>query len=73
MENAQRPALHFVGFRDDRYWNAVRVWGPPSFIHFRWDKRAQRDIYVGDIVVFATGDENQPLSQWNGPDLFEVD
>jgi hypothetical protein len=35
--------VHFVGFRDDRYWNAVKVFGSPQFIHRGWDLRAQRE------------------------------
>ncbi|MEO1490136.1 MAG: hypothetical protein AAFR88_11990 [Pseudomonadota bacterium] len=66
-------AVHFVGFRDDRYWNAVRVWGRPSFIHYVWDRRAQRDVAPGDVVVFAKGHANQPIARYNGPDLFETD
>ena len=50
-----RPALHFVGFRDDRYWNAVRVFGPPDFIHPAWDVYAANDVAPGDIVLFAEG------------------
>jgi hypothetical protein len=49
--------VHFVGFRDDRYWNAVRIWGLPHYIHRGWDLRAQREIGPKDTVVFATGDE----------------
>lgn len=64
-------ALHFVGFRDDRYWNAVRVWGPPTFIHYVWDRRAQRDIASGDTVVFAKGEFDQQPGRFNGPDLIE--
>ena len=52
-------ALHFVGFRDDRYLNAVRVFGLPDFIHRGWDRRAQREIAPGDVVVFAEGDFDQ--------------
>ncbi len=48
--------VHFVGFRDDRYWNAVRVWGPPDFIHRTWDVYAANDVATGDIVILATGD-----------------
>lgn len=48
-------AVHFVGFRDDRYWNAVRVFGLPDFIHRGWDLRAQREIAPGDTIVFADG------------------
>lgn len=47
------PLLHFVGFRDDRYWSAVRVWGPPDFIHPTWDFYAANDVAPGDVVVFA--------------------
>lgn len=47
------PALHFVGFKDDRWHNAVAVWGKPDFIHRFWDRRAVADVAPGDIVVFA--------------------
>ncbi len=65
------PITHFVGFRDDRYWNAVRVFGRPHFIHRRWDLRAQRDIHPNDLVVFATGNERQEPSRISGDDLTE--
>lgn len=64
-----RRAIHFVGFRDDRYISAVRVWGLPDFIHYVWDRRAQRDIAPGDTVVFAKGEFDQALGWFNGPDL----
>lgn len=51
--------IHFVGFRDDRYWNAVKVFGPPHFIHPGWDLRAQRDIDDNDLVIFANGEYDQ--------------
>lgn len=51
--------VHFVGFRDDRYWNAVRVFGPPDMIHTAWDRYAADDVAPGDCVVFATGEWNQ--------------
>jgi hypothetical protein len=34
-------ALHFVGFSDDRYWNALKVFGLPDFYHRNWDMRAK--------------------------------
>lgn len=64
--------LHFVGFRDDRYWNAVRVFGPPDFIHRRWDLRAKREIAPDDLIVFATGNERQKPSRISGDDLRET-
>jgi hypothetical protein len=63
--------VHFVGFRDDRFWNAVRVFGRPDFIHRRWDQRARREITSGDTIVFATGDERQPPARFNAPDIEE--
>lgn len=66
-----RPAVHFVGFRDDRYWSAVRVWGVPAFIHMRWDRRGQREIAPEDTVIFATGGHDQPLAEFNASDIIE--
>ena len=63
--------VHFVGFRDDRYWSAVRVWGLPDFIHRHWDRRAAREIARGDTVVFATGEWTQEPSRFNAPDIDE--
>jgi hypothetical protein len=53
------PLTHFVGFRDDRYWNAIKVWGKPVFIHRGWDMRALRDIADCDAVIFADGPHDQ--------------
>lgn len=66
------PCIHFIGFRDDRYWNAVRIWGRPHFIHGGWDVRAQREIGDGDLVVFAEGDETQPPRKQNFNDIDEA-
>lgn len=65
--------IHFVGFfsmADQRYANAVRLFGQPDFLHRVWDQRAQREIGDGDIVVFATGDADQPVTPFNGDDEF---
>ncbi len=67
------PALHFVGFPDNhgrQFQNAVRIFGPPTFLHRFWDQRAQRDIADVDTVVFATGDSDQPIRRFNGDDQF---
>jgi hypothetical protein len=63
--------IHFVGFKDDRYWSAVKIWGPPTFIHRWWDKLAAREIADGDVVVFAEGDWRQEPRRFNAPDLIE--
>ena len=64
--------VHFVGFRDDRYLSAVRVWGRPDFIHRWWDKRARREIdFEADTIIFAEGDWRQSPKAYNAPDLDE--
>lgn len=63
--------VHYVGFRDDRYWNAHRVFGGPRIIHRRWDLRARREIGPDDVVVFADGDELQPVAERNADDIDE--
>jgi hypothetical protein len=66
-----KRALHFVGFRNDRYLTAVRAFGPPDFIHRGWDLRAQREIASGDTVVFAEGGPEQPPRRMSYNDLDE--
>ena len=50
------PVTHFVGFRDDRYWNAVR---------------ARREIHPLDTVIFAYGDDTQKIARFNATDYRE--
>jgi len=64
--------VHFVGFRGEEYWSAVKVFGLPHMVHMGWDRRAQRDIGEDDLVVFAKGDETQPLAAYNYPDIIEA-
>jgi len=66
-----RPSLHFIGFRGDEYVSAVRVWGRPDFIHRGWDRRSQREIAPGDMLVFARGDASQPFAARNYDDIRE--
>lgn len=64
---------HFIGFPDAHgrtFINAVRAFGRPAFLHRFWDQRAKREIADGDVIVFADGDENQPVRRWNGDDQF---
>lgn len=56
-----RNAIHFVGFKDDRIYNALKVFGKPDFWHRRWDRRAVDEIFEGDMIVFADGDENSEV------------
>jgi hypothetical protein len=66
-----KPALHFVGFRDERYWNAVRIWGRPDFVHITYDRYATHDMAAGDTVIFAKGDWSQEPRSFGGPDVIE--
>ncbi len=60
-----RTCIHFVGFKDpryekdERYWRAVAVFGPPDFIHRGWDHRARHEVADGDTIIFAKGDADQ--------------
>ena len=56
-----KNATHFVGFKDDRYTRAQRVFGRPDFVHRFWDERARAEVFEGDRVIFAEGDESQPV------------
>jgi hypothetical protein len=72
MASGQPPrSIHYVGFRDDRYWNAYRVFGGPRVIHRRWDFYATRDVGPDDVVIFANGDETQAIAARNATDLDE--
>jgi hypothetical protein len=64
------PAVHFVGFRANEYWSAVRIWGPPAFIHRRNDPRMRRELHPTDTIVFANGAEARPVDR-NSNDLDE--
>lgn len=64
--------IHYVGFRNDRYLNARRIWGGPAFIHRQWDKRAAREIGPDDVVIFADGDWTQEPSRFNGQDITDA-
>lgn len=64
-----RPCLHFVGFTDTaQFHRALRIWGQPDFIHRFWDRRATNEIMPGDLVIFATGTEDDPLRTWSFDD-----
>jgi hypothetical protein len=64
-------ALHFVGFRGDEYIRAVRVFGPPDFIHIGWDRWAWAEVMPGDVAVFARGTSDDAPSAHSYPDIRE--
>lgn len=63
--------VHFVWFRGEEYWSAVKIWGKPDFIHMGWDTRARREILDTDIVVFARGEHDQQHAERNFSDTKE--
>lgn len=63
--------VHFIGFKDDRYWNAVKVFGSPHYIHRGWDIRARREISDDDLLVFAEGDWTQEPRRKSFADITE--
>ena len=67
-----RRCVHFVWFRGDEYWSAIRVWGPPEYVHIGWDKRAWRDVHPDDIVIFARGAADQQPRERTFNDINEA-
>lgn len=65
--------VHYVGFRDDRFLNALKVFGGPAFVHRIWDMRARREIADDDLVVFANGPADQEPQVRSADDYTERD
>lgn len=62
--------LHFVGFKGDEYWSALRVWGEPDFVHATWDTRAKLEAAPQDVVVHAVGDWQRAPKAQNAADTY---
>ena len=71
MNKEVKSCLHFVGFRDDRFWNATKVFGKPDFFHRVWDYRAKQEVQENDVVVFAKNDEHQEVVKYTFDDSAE--
>ena len=59
-------AVHFIGFKpgSQSFWNAVKVFGQPDFVHRVWDARAKfgGEWHPDDVSVFAKDqDRNSPV------------
>jgi hypothetical protein len=70
-------AVHFIAFRegDQQYWNAVRVFGLPAFVHRVWDVRAKLGGEFDsdhDVRVFAKGAETDAPSPYSFDDSEHV-
>ena len=66
-----RKCIHFIGFRGEEYWSAVKVWGKPDFYHRGFDLRMWRDIADGDKLIFANGWETKGPTERTFPDIEE--
>jgi len=64
-------SLHFVGFRGDEYFRAIKVFGEPTFIHICHDKRAVAEFMEGDTVVFGPKGSPDKVCEYNGPEIIE--
>lgn len=72
MAAMAKRITHFVRFDrfDQRYWNAIAIFGSPAFLHRKWDNRAKREIADEDVVVFAKGESDQLVAAFNGDDEY---
>lgn len=64
-------AVHFVGFRGEEYWSAVKIWGKPDFYHRGYDNRMRREVSSDDVIVFANGYEQSGPKWHSYPDIVE--
>lgn len=59
---------HFIGFRGEEYWNAVKVFGLPDFIHMWHDNRMYGDVGEEDILIFASKANPNHISKYSWQD-----
>lgn len=55
-------ATHFIGFRSEEYWSAIKVFGKPDFFHMHYDMRAKVEIAKGDLAIFACKEVINPYT-----------
>lgn len=60
--------VHFIGFRGDEYNRAIRVFGPPDFIHMWHDARLYGDVGENDILVFGSKAHPDHISKYSWQD-----
>lgn len=59
--------IHFVGFRGEEFWSAVKVFGYPDFIHLIHDNRMYGDVGEHDIIIFGPKG-HQTISEYSWQD-----
>jgi len=60
--------VHFIGFRGEEYWSAVKVWGFPDFVHKWHDNRMYGDVGDNDILIFAGKSDPKEVSEYTWQD-----
>lgn len=58
-----KAVVHFVGFRGEEYWSAVRIWGKPDYTWPKATFRILGECAPDDIVVFGPAAFDKP-SKW---------
>lgn len=60
--------VHFIGFRGEEFWSAVKVFGYPDFIHLWHDSRMYGDVSTTDILVFGPKGNPNQISEYSWQD-----
>jgi len=60
--------VHFIGFRGEEYWSAVRAFGPPHFIHLIHDHRMYGDVGPDDVLLFGPKADPNHISKYSWQD-----
>lgn len=55
-----KPCVHFVGFRGEEYWSAVRIWGTPDYVWPAASFRILGECAAHDTVIFGPSAFNRP-------------
>ena len=61
-------SIHFIGFRGEEYWSAVRVWGRPDFVHLIHDHRLYGDVGQDDVLIFGPKADPTIISAYSWQD-----
>lgn len=60
--------VHFVGFRGEEFWSAVKVFGYPNFIHSIHDHRMYGDVGPEDVLIFGPKANPDHISKFSWQD-----
>jgi len=63
-----KPHVHFIGFRGEEYWSAVKIFGVPDFIHLIHDSRLYGDVGEHDILIFGPKADPNRISEFSWQD-----